>query len=145
MKEIEGLYRQAQGHLTAPGFLWKKDLKIIYDYRYEDGRGGVTNNGKIDDKKLEISNKYLKLVKEERKKANTFRKQQENIDKGHVQGFKSKRNIKKEKEWAKIKYERVLGDIDKKLGLELKAKLKKDGKSIAGWISENAEKYIENN
>ena len=35
------------------------------------------------------------------------------------------RDIKKEKEWAKAKYTRILGDIDKELGDELKEKLKK--------------------
>lgn len=53
-----------------------------------------------------------------------------------------KRNIAKEKEWAKIKYERVRGDIDKELGLALKAKLKEENKSIASWITENAKKYL---
>ncbi len=55
------------------------------------------------------------------------------------------RDIKKEKEWAKTKYTRILGDIDKDLGDELKEKLKKEGKSIAGWISENAKKYLKKN
>ena len=53
------------------------------------------------------------------------------------------RNIKKEKEWAKTKYVRILGDIDKELGEKLKEKLKKEDKSIANWITENAKKYIE--
>lgn len=53
------------------------------------------------------------------------------------------RNIKKEKEWAKTKYTRILGDIDKKLGDELKSKLKSEGKSIASWITDNAKKYLE--
>ena len=52
------------------------------------------------------------------------------------------RDIKKEKEWAKAKYTRILGDIDKELGDELKEKLKKENKSIAGWITENAKKYL---
>lgn len=33
------------------------------------------------------------------------------------------RNITKEKEWAKTKYERVMGDIDKELGIELNPKI----------------------
>lgn len=74
----------------------------------------------------------------------TKRTKRTNIDKGYVQGVKSKRNIKKEKEWAKTKYARVLADINKSLALELKSKLKKEGKSIAEWISGNAEKYIKN-
>lgn len=53
------------------------------------------------------------------------------------------RDIKKEKEWAKTKYTRILADIDKDLGNNLKEKLKNEGKSIASWITENAKKYIE--
>ena len=52
------------------------------------------------------------------------------------------RNIKKEKEWAKTKYTRILADVDKQLGDELKAKLKGEGKSIASWITDNAKKYL---
>lgn len=55
------------------------------------------------------------------------------------------RNITKEKEWAKTKYERVMGDIDKELGIELKAKLKSENISIASWITENAKKYLNKN
>lgn len=55
------------------------------------------------------------------------------------------RNYKKENEWAKTKYTRILGDIDKELGDKLKDKLKKEGKSIAGWITENAKKYLKKN
>lgn len=53
------------------------------------------------------------------------------------------RDIKKEKEWAKTKYTRILADIDKDLGNTLKEKLKNEGKSIASWITENAKKYLE--
>ena len=52
------------------------------------------------------------------------------------------RDYKKEHEWSKTKYVRILGDIDKDLGVELKETLKKEGKSIATWISENAKKYL---
>lgn len=55
------------------------------------------------------------------------------------------RNYKKENEWAKTKYTRILADIDRELGNELKEKLKKEGKSIAGWITENAKKYLKKN
>lgn len=51
------------------------------------------------------------------------------------------RNYEKEREWAKTKYTRVLADIDKELAEELKTKLKKEGKSIASWITENAKEY----
>ena len=52
------------------------------------------------------------------------------------------RNFKKEREWAKTKYTRILGDIDKELGENLKKKLKEGNKSIASWITENAKKYL---
>ncbi len=55
------------------------------------------------------------------------------------------RNYEKEREWAKTKYVRILGDIDKELGIALKEKLKKENKSIASWITENAKKYLEKN
>ena len=55
------------------------------------------------------------------------------------------RDTKKEYEWSKQKYTRILGDIDKELGDELKDKLKSEGKSIASWITENAKKYLKKN
>lgn len=54
------------------------------------------------------------------------------------------RNTKKEYEWSKQKYTRILGDIDKELGDKLKEKLKEKNKSIASWITENAEEYLNN-
>ena len=55
------------------------------------------------------------------------------------------RNTKKEYEWSRQKYTRILGDIDKELGDELKDKLKEEGKSIASWITDNAKKYLKKN
>lgn len=55
------------------------------------------------------------------------------------------RDTKKEYEWAKQKYTRILGDIDKELGDKLKEKLKNEGKSVASWITDNAKKYLKNN
>lgn len=52
------------------------------------------------------------------------------------------RDYKKERELAKTRYTRILADIDKDLGTKLKEKLKKENKSISGWISENAKKYL---
>lgn len=52
------------------------------------------------------------------------------------------RNYQKEAEWSKNRYTRILGDIDKDLGNELKAKLKSEGISISSWITENAKKYL---
>ena len=55
------------------------------------------------------------------------------------------RNTKKEYEWSKQRYTRILGDLDKELGEELKEKLKSENKSIASWITENAKKYLKKN
>ncbi len=55
------------------------------------------------------------------------------------------RNTKKEYKWSKQKYTRILGDIDKELGEELKEKLKSENRSIASWITENAKKYLKEN
>lgn len=53
------------------------------------------------------------------------------------------RNYKKESKWAKQKYTRILADVDKELGDELKKKLKNEGKSIASWVTDNAKKYLQ--
>ena len=58
---------------------------------------------------------------------------------------KEDRNYEKEDIWAKEKYERINARIDKNLGLKLKEQLKKDGKSLASWITENAKKYLKKN
>ena len=52
------------------------------------------------------------------------------------------RNLKSEAEWKKKKYERILADIDKELGVKLKQKLLEEKKSVASWITENAKKYL---
>ena len=52
------------------------------------------------------------------------------------------RNIKKEYEWSKQKYEPIFARIEKQLGIELKEKLQKEGKSTAEWVTENAKKYL---
>lgn len=52
------------------------------------------------------------------------------------------RNLKREREWAKTKYTRILADIDKNLGDELKKELKKKNVSIARWVSDNAKTYL---
>lgn len=52
------------------------------------------------------------------------------------------RNYSKENEWRKTKYVRILADIDKELGNELKDKLKQDGKTVSTWVTENAKKYL---
>ena len=52
------------------------------------------------------------------------------------------RNFEKEDIWAKEKYERINARIDKNLGLKLKEQLKKEGRSLASWITENAKNYL---
>ena len=55
---------------------------------------------------------------------------------------KMARNYEKEREWQLKKYDQIRANIDKELGTELRNKLKKDGKSIASWVTENAKKYL---
>lgn len=52
------------------------------------------------------------------------------------------RDYKKEDERSKEIYERINARIEKNLGIKLKEKLNKEGKSLAKWITENAEKYL---
>lgn len=53
------------------------------------------------------------------------------------------RNYENEKNWLKEKYSRIDARIDKKLGLQLKEKLKSENKSLATWITENAKLYLQ--
>ena len=48
----------------------------------------------------------------------------------------------KEREWQLKKYDQIRANIDKELGTELRNQLKKDGKSIASWVTANAKKYL---
>lgn len=52
------------------------------------------------------------------------------------------RNYKKENERSKELYERIEAKIDKNIGKELKRLVKKDGISLATWITESALVYI---
>lgn len=52
------------------------------------------------------------------------------------------RNYEKEREWQLKKYDKIRVNIDKELGTELRKKLKKERKSIAGLVTENAKKYL---
>ena len=47
------------------------------------------------------------------------------------------RDYKKEREWQ------FRANIDKELGAALREKLKKEGKTIASWVTENAKKYLD--
>lgn len=52
------------------------------------------------------------------------------------------RNYDKEGKWQKEKYDEIRAKISKKLGTDLRTKLKSEGKTIASWIRENAKKYL---
>jgi hypothetical protein len=52
------------------------------------------------------------------------------------------RNYKKEVEWRKNRYTEIKANIDKKLGENLKEKIKKENKTISGWIAEKAREYL---
>lgn len=54
-----------------------------------------------------------------------------------------RRNYKKEREWQLKKYNEIRANINRDLGLQLREKLKEEGKTIAKWITENAEKYLQ--
>lgn len=54
-----------------------------------------------------------------------------------------RRNYKKEREWQLKKYNEIRANINRDLGLQLRKKLKKEGKTIAKWITENAQKYLQ--
>ena len=55
------------------------------------------------------------------------------------------RNYEKERKWQLKKYDQIRANIDKELGTELRGKLKKEGKSVAGWVTDNAKKYLKKN
>lgn len=52
------------------------------------------------------------------------------------------RNYQKESEWQAKKYDLIRANIDKELGTNLRERLKKENKTIAGWITENAKRYV---
>lgn len=52
------------------------------------------------------------------------------------------RNLKKEAEWARNKYERIYIQIDKELGKAFKDKIKSENKSVNAVIKEFVEKYV---
>ena len=57
--------------------------------------------------------------------------------------YRMARNYQKEREWKIKKYDEIRANIDKELGVKLRLKLKQENKTIASWIKENAETYIE--
>lgn len=53
------------------------------------------------------------------------------------------RNYNNEMLWRKSKYDEIRAHIDKNTGEKLRKKLKKEQKTIASWVRENAKKYLE--
>jgi len=53
------------------------------------------------------------------------------------------RNYQKESKWKKEKYDLIRASVPKELGAKLRFKLKQENKTIASWIKDNAEEYIE--
>ena len=53
------------------------------------------------------------------------------------------RNYQKESKWKKEKYDLIRASVPKELGAKLRLKLKQENKTIASWIKDNAEEYIE--
>lgn len=52
------------------------------------------------------------------------------------------RDLKKQAEWQKARYTRILADIDKNLGIEFKEKIANDKISISKWMTEEIKKYL---
>ena len=52
------------------------------------------------------------------------------------------RNYKKESKWQKEKYDEIRAKIDKDLGTKLRTKLKKEDRTIAGWVTDRATEYL---
>lgn len=52
------------------------------------------------------------------------------------------RDLKKETEWRKNKYKRLVVDVDKDLAEQFLEKLKKSGKTYSEWAKENIEKFL---
>lgn len=53
------------------------------------------------------------------------------------------RNYMGEYNWKRKKYVEIRANIDRELGEALKLKLQKNNKSIAEWIRENAQRYLD--
>lgn len=52
------------------------------------------------------------------------------------------RNYEKESAWEKEKYERIVGKIDKELGIDFKNALKNNGTNFSQWLTNEAKKYL---
>ncbi len=55
------------------------------------------------------------------------------------------RDIKKETEWRKNKYKRLVVDVDKDIAEQFQEKLKKDEITYSEWVKEHIKKYLKKN
>ena len=52
------------------------------------------------------------------------------------------RNLKKENEWRKNKYKRLIVDVDKNIAEILLKKLAENKISYSAWVKENIQKFL---
>lgn len=55
------------------------------------------------------------------------------------------RDLKKETEWRKNKYKRLVVDVDKDIAEKFLKELEKAGKTYSEWVKENIQKILEKN
>ena len=53
------------------------------------------------------------------------------------------RDLKKETEWRKNKYKRLVVDVDKDIAERFLKELEKNGKTYSEWVKENIQKILE--
>lgn len=53
------------------------------------------------------------------------------------------RDLKKETEWRKNKYKRLVVDVDKDVAEKFSQKLENEGKTYSEWVKENIKKFLE--
>lgn len=56
--------------------------------------------------------------------------------------LKMARDLKKETEWRKNKYKRLVVDVDKEVAEIFLNKLQKDQKNYSEWVKEKIENYL---
>lgn len=55
------------------------------------------------------------------------------------------RDLKKETEWRKNKYKRLVVDVDKDIAEKFLKRLESEGKTYSEWAKENIKKILEKN
>lgn len=55
------------------------------------------------------------------------------------------RDLKKETEWRKTKYKRLVVDVDKDIAEKFLKRLESEGKTYSEWVKENIKKFLEKN